>query len=105
MGNGWYSENLSYKDWWTFNNAQRIHLNFLEAATPVLLWILIGGLTKPWNTVYLGAANIVGRVLYHLGYSFKGPSGRKMGFVIAQFSGMGLFAMAIMTSLRLLGFN
>ena len=29
MGNGRYSEKLSYSDWIKFNNAQRAHLNFV----------------------------------------------------------------------------
>ena len=30
MGCGLYSEKLSYKDWFTFNLAARVHGNFLE---------------------------------------------------------------------------
>lgn len=30
MGNGVYSDKLSYKDWFLFNLDQRAHKNFLE---------------------------------------------------------------------------
>ena len=31
MGNGRYSAKLTYKDWFEFNSAQRIHYNYLES--------------------------------------------------------------------------
>jgi len=30
MGSGVYSMKLSYKDWYDFNNGQRVHLNYVE---------------------------------------------------------------------------
>ena len=30
MGNGRYSADLSYAEWFSFNNWQRVHYNFLE---------------------------------------------------------------------------
>ena len=33
MGNGRYSEKLSYKEWFEFNVGQRIHYNYLECIT------------------------------------------------------------------------
>jgi hypothetical protein len=30
MGNGRYSEKLSYKEWFEFNNAIRVHYNYIE---------------------------------------------------------------------------
>jgi len=30
MGSGRYSEKLEYKEWFEFNNAQRVHVNFVE---------------------------------------------------------------------------
>lgn len=28
-GNGWYSKNLNYEQWYEFNNGQRAHANFV----------------------------------------------------------------------------
>ena len=33
MGNGRYAARLDYKDWYNFNNAQRVHYNYLESVT------------------------------------------------------------------------
>lgn len=41
-GNGRYSNDLSYADWFSFNNFQRVQYNFLEQITPMLVWIFIG---------------------------------------------------------------
>ena len=40
-GNGFYADKLSYKDWYTFNNWQRAHLNFWETIAPVFTLCLI----------------------------------------------------------------
>lgn len=42
-GNGRYSEKLSYKDWFEFNNAQRVHQNFVETVGIVMISTLIAG--------------------------------------------------------------
>ena len=47
MGYGRYSERLSYKDWFNFNVAQRIHYHFLESVTSVIAWIFIAGIRYP----------------------------------------------------------
>ena len=36
-GNGFYSQKLSYKDWYDFQNIQRAHYNFLETVIPVAI--------------------------------------------------------------------
>ena len=41
-GNGRYSIDLSYAEWFTFNNWQRVQFNFLEQLTPIVVWVLIG---------------------------------------------------------------
>ena len=47
MGQGRYAERLSYKDWFNFGVAQRIHYHFLECLTSVVTWILIAGVRFP----------------------------------------------------------
>lgn len=44
MGNGRYSQKLSYFDWLYFNKAQRIHYNYVEVIASIIGFILIGGL-------------------------------------------------------------
>ena len=82
MGNGRYAEKLSYKDWFEFNVGQRIHYNYLECIACVVVWLLVGGLAYNWVATGFGAGFLGGRILYHIGYSMKGPSGRGIGFVL-----------------------
>src|SRR5438132_1566735 len=51
MGSGRFSEKLSYKEWYLFNNGQRIHYNYMEYVTCVLCWLLIGGVKYPWESI------------------------------------------------------
>lgn len=51
-----------------FNCAQRAHQNFLEQVPVFLGSMLIGGLKYPVAMSSMGAAWIVGRVLYGIGY-------------------------------------
>lgn len=51
-----------------FNCAQRAHQNFLEQLPIFLSTMLIGGLNYPVAMSVMGAAWIVGRVLYGIGY-------------------------------------
>ena len=106
MGNGRYSAKLSYKEWFEFNNLQRIHYNYLESVACIIIWLLIGGLAPnfTWAAVGLGGANLVGRVIYHVGYSMKGPKGRVAGFIIVFLTSFALFIISILSPLRLLNY-
>jgi hypothetical protein len=46
-GNGWYSQKLTYFEWFKFNIARRQYLNTLEVVTPAISWLLIAGLYFP----------------------------------------------------------
>ena len=81
MGNGRYAAKLSYRDWFEFNSAQRIHYNYLESAACVIVFVLIGGIVYPWEAVAAGGAYIIGRVIYHIGYARQGPKGRVVGLL------------------------
>ncbi|KAK4147106.1 uncharacterized protein C8A04DRAFT_9259 [Dichotomopilus funicola] len=63
----------------TFNCAQRAHNNFTENLTPFLGALLIAGLKYPTLAASLGGAWSVSRVLFAIGYTSKGPSGRIVG--------------------------
>jgi hypothetical protein len=44
-GSGRYSEKLDYKDWYDFNNAQRVHMNYVEQLPLIMALIFISALT------------------------------------------------------------
>ena len=69
MGNGRYSANLSYKDWYIFNRAQRGHKNFLENLTISCVFLLASGIGYPLLAIGLGMLLLVARPLYLCGYS------------------------------------
>ena len=83
-GEGRYSEKLPFKQWFTFNCAQRGHLNFVEHLPIALTLFLITGLTFPRWTAVLSVFYMIGRIIYARGY-LKGPSGRRLGAHIADY--------------------
>ncbi len=103
MGNGRYSQKLTYKEWFEFNTAQRIHYNYLEGVTGLVIWILVGGLAYPWVAVGLGSAHILGRIIFHVGYSLKGPQGRLVGAIFNAATNLGLMVLGILSPLKITG--
>ncbi len=101
MGNGRYSDKLTYKQWFEFNVAQRIHYHYLESVTSVICWILIGGLQYPEVTISLGGGFFLGRVLFHIGYAAKGPRGRSMGFLLQLACSFALAIVSFISSISL----
>lgn len=78
----------------------------MESVACVIVWLLIGGLANnfTWAAVGLGGGNLVGRVIYHIGYSLKGPGGRGLGFVLIFLTSIGLFVTSILSPLKILGY-
>jgi uncharacterized MAPEG superfamily protein len=103
MGNGRFSEKLAYKEWFLFNVGQRIHYNYLESVTIIICWVLISGIKYPWVAVAAGGAYVIARIIYHIGYETKGPSGRVAGFIISQLSSIVLFVVSILSPLKMAG--
>lgn len=101
MGNGRYSQKLSYEAWYNFNNAQRSHYNYLESVTCVLCWLLIAGIGYNWYAVAFGSAYLIGRLLYSIGYAVFGPRGRVIGFLISLLCSIALFVLSIISPLRM----
>lgn len=93
MGSGVYSQKLSYKDWYTFNCAQRVHLNFVESIATYLILLLVAGLYNPIVTAILGATLIVGRIIYGIGYMIS-PILRVPGALIVDIGLVGLTGLA-----------
>ena len=96
MGNGRYAADLSYAEWFSFNNWQRVHYNFLEQLTPVLIWTLIGCFYKPLAAAILGFSVFIGRIFYSIGYCTS-PSKRIVGALIVDLAIVGLFILSIVT--------
>jgi glutathione S-transferase len=101
MGMGRYAEKLSYKDWFSFNAAQRVHYHYLESATSVVCWLLIAGLLYPWVAVGFGGGYILGRILFTIGYMQKGPRGRVIGFILCQITATVLFAFSLVSPIEM----
>jgi len=101
MGNGRYAERLSYKDWYIFNNAQRVHYNFVEQVAPIITLILITALVFPQLAGYLGWAYFVGRIAFAIGYTRYGPKGRIIGITIIDLAMFTLFVTSIIACVKL----
>ena len=96
-GNGYYSAQLSYANWYHFNNSVRSHLNFLETAIPVAIMAAITCLYQPlWGLICM-VMLAVGRFLYAVGYRAKGPKGRVLGAIIVDLALIGVFIGAIVS--------
>lgn len=93
MGNGRYSQQLSYKDWYLFNCAQRVHLNFVESIATYLILLLVAGLYNPVVAAILGVFLIVGRLIYGIGYMYS-PTLRAPGAIICDIALLALTGLA-----------
>ena len=96
MGNGRYSADLSYDQWFLFNNAQRAHYNFLEQLTPTLVWLLISIFYQPLAAAILGFVVVLGRIFYAVGY-FKTPNLRSVGALLVDLGFLGLFVLSLVS--------
>ena len=94
MGEGRYAEKLSYKEWYNFGVAQRIHYHFMENYTSIVTWILIAGIRFPNQAISFGAGFSFARLLFHNGYHMKGPRGRYAGFILQMMCAIVLFGFA-----------
>ncbi len=60
-GNGRYSKKLTYKEWYTFNCAQRVHMNYIEGIVLIVIGSLISGIVYPQWTFAIQVLYILGR--------------------------------------------
>lgn len=100
MGNGYYSKNLSYSQWYKFNNAQRVHYNYLEWIASCITFLLIAGIYYPIPSASLGLGVVIARFIYSFGYSAKGPTGRLVGALLNDAIVLALFVLAIISSAK-----
>jgi uncharacterized membrane protein YecN with MAPEG domain len=97
MGSGYFSKQLSYGDWYKFNNAQRVHYNFLEALPFVLVLLFIAGLKQPLAALILGCIYFTCRLIYAIGYVKGGPNMRVAGVLPNAFVIFTLFGLSLYT--------
>mmetsp|Transcript_39481 Transcript_39481/g.60284 ORF Transcript_39481/g.60284 Transcript_39481/m.60284 type:complete len:109 (-) Transcript_39481:35-361(-) len=87
MGNGWFSQNLTYKHWYLLNNAQRAHQNFVESLPMSIVTLLVMGLLYPTVTLVYGVLAVLSRYGYAYFYTKSGPNAR-MPFVMIERVGL-----------------
>ena len=80
-GDGRYSQKLPYKDWINFNNAMRVHMNFVEMLPAVLTILCLSGLFLPKITMYVAFINAGARIIYTAMYLKGGSDSRVIGAV------------------------
>ena len=100
MGNGYYAEKLSYKDWFEHGLAQRVHVNFIEQLLIVCFLVLVAGLKHPTEAAILGLTYSFGRLVYAIGYSRKVES-RGVGVLLLTLPLFGLFYFSFVDMLAL----
>eukprot|EP01038_Epipyxis_sp_PR26KG_P013162 gene13162-17631_t len=92
MGNGLYSQHLSYNEWYELNVAQRIHQNMMESSMTVMSCMIVSGVFSPVISSSLGFTYSFSRFVYMAGYQSKkeGPNGRMLGSTLSLLSELGL---------------
>merc|ERR1711935_261011 len=74
-----------YKEWFTFNNMQRVHLNYFEFMGVTLVVMVIAGMFQPLWAASIGVAGILGGELYGLAYGkMNNPNMRIFGALIHE---------------------
>ena len=104
-GNGVYSKNLTYEQWYEFNNAQRAHMNYVEWIASCLVFLLIGGLYFPIPAAAVGLGVVVFRFIYAFGYTSSGPAGRLIGALGNDILVLAQFVLAVISSVYFLKGN
>lgn len=100
VGNGRFAATLTHAEWLRFNDGQRAHYNYLEAAPAALTCLLVGGVHAPVLAAAAGATLLVGRELYAQGYVSKGPAGRSAGGALSALSMLTLLGTAVYSTLK-----
>ena len=94
-GSGLYSQKLTYKQWFDFNNAQRAHYNFVEMMPSTLVFLLVGGIYFPVPSAVIGLVTAISRAIYSYGYANSGPKGRLLGAILNDLCLLGLLGLSV----------
>jgi glutathione S-transferase len=79
-----------------------VHGNFVEDALPAVVLQLIGGLRFPIPAAGFGLAYNVGRLLFAVGYMWKGHPGSVLGTIVVYLSLVALTILAIWAPILIL---
>jgi len=94
-GSGIYAHLLPYGDWVEFNLAQRCHQNMVESCSFILASTIVSGIFHPKISAALAFLYGLSRIVYSIGYSMNGPSGRMAGATLGFLSGITLLLLTI----------
>ena len=97
-GDGRYSDKLDYKSWVEFNNAQRVHQNFVELLPVIVTFLLLGGLVLPKITMWIGFLHAFARIIYTFSYVKYGSNSRVLGAVAGS---LPLYILGLTTLVKL----
>jgi hypothetical protein len=104
MGNGRYSDTLSYANWFKFNLAQRAHYRFMESFPAILGLHVLSGVYFPVATAILAPSYMWAYHVFGANYIEGGPENRYSGIAAVQhISVLGWLFMAIAGSLKMIG--
>jgi len=101
-GCGWYSQKLSYADWYTFNCIQRAHLHQVETNLPLLSYLFLGAIKHPRISLSLGVIFLLGRILHLILYTKKGAPKRILGAKVLNLAQFALLATAIVSVVKII---
>ena len=104
MGTGRYSQKLSYADWLEFNQAQRVHYNFVEQVTSIIVFLIIGGLRYPLLATGFGVLYFVARIFFTFYVSRKGASHplRMAGAGLCDVALLGSLVLSVLTAINVI---
>ena len=95
MGSGRLSALLPYAAWLDFNNAQRVHYNYVEGLPTIITFALISGLKYPLPTAVGCAVYALGREVFAYLYSRSGADARMGGAAIFDIALVGMLGGAV----------
>lgn len=74
-------------------------MNFVEWIASCLVFLLIAGLYFPIPAAAVGLGITVSRFIYACGYTMNGPGGRVVGALLNDILVLGLFGLAVTSSI------
>ena len=95
-GCGLYAKRLPYKNWYTLNNAMRMHMNQVEMLPIVLVMALYSAYGSSAASLALCIVYLLARIIYKIGYS-KGPNYRRPGAILIALTLLGFTITSIYT--------
>lgn len=99
-GSGFYTRNLDYEQWYTLNNGQRAHMNYVEWIGTNLIFHVVAGIYFPIPAAILGFGIIISRFVYAIGYTQGGPNSRILGALANDLITLAELILAIISCVK-----